>query len=192
MIPPCTAPLDDDALLAWWVGDGAPPLARRTEEHLLACDACAARARTLHELAAAVSALVRSGDAAVAVVPSVVDRLRREGRRIREYALPPGGRVACTVAPDDEVLVARLRADLRGVERVDVVSTIDGGPERRVPSVSFDPAAGEVVLLPPITAIRGRAACVERMALVAVSTDGGERRLGDYEFDHTPWPSARG
>jgi hypothetical protein len=184
----CADPIADDALLDWWCGE---PLADRgrIEEHLLGCDACSTRLGLLQRMAEATAALLREGELPGVVVPAVLDRLRREGRRIREYAVPAGGGVQCTVAPDDDVLLARLGVELHGVSRLDLVSRVDDGPEHRVSDLPFDPHAGELLLLPPVALIRARPAHVQTFELYAVAAQG-QRVIGRYEFRHTPWAEA--
>jgi hypothetical protein len=183
----CARPVGDGQLLDWWTGEIGPGEGRRLEEHLLSCVACSSRAAALERLAHGVGELVRGGALPVAVLPSVVERLRREGRRVREYRVAAGGAVQCTVGPKDDVVLARLVADLRDVARLDLVSRVDNGPEERHADVLFDPAAGEVIFSPPADVLRARPAHVDRMRLVAVEPRG-ERLLGEYTFDHRPWP----
>ena len=186
MNPPCRIPVSDEALLAWW-GSELPYHERaRFEEHLLSCDACAARVAASAGLVAGLRELVRRGDLPAVLMPSVVDLLRLEGRRIREYRVAPGQGVQCTVGPDDDVVLARLSADLRDVARLDLVSRMDDGAEYRVQDLPFDPSAGEVILAPSADVLRARPAHVERMRLLAVGP-GGDRPLGEFAFNHTPW-----
>jgi hypothetical protein len=183
----CARPVADDALLDWWTGELRPLETRRLEKHLVSCSVCSERAAAVVRLAHAAAELVRTGAVPVAVLPAVVERLRREGRRVREYRVPPGGGVQCTVGPEDDVVLARLVADLRDVVRLDLVSRVDDGPEERHADIPFDPAAGEVMFVPIAEVLRARPAHVDRMRLLAVGT-GGERLLGEYTFDHRPWP----
>ena len=44
---------------------------------------------------------------------------------------------------------------------------------------------------PPVDMLRAMPASVERMRLIAVEPQG-ERLLGEYTFDHTPWPGRAG
>lgn len=183
----CAAPLTDEALLAWWAGELAAPEQDTLEEHLLSCDECARGGQTLAAIAGGVGELARNGALSIAVLPAVVERLRREGRRIREYRVPPGGGVQCTVGPDDDVVLARLGADLGGVSRVDLVIRVDDGPERRLSDLPFDPDEDELLFAPAAGALRALPAHVQRMRLLAVEPQG-ERVLGEYTFHHTPWP----
>ena len=183
----CQAPLSDERLLEWWTGEARPAHRRPVEEHLLGCDGCSARLRFVQQLADGIGSLLRGGELPAVVVPAVVERLRRDGRRIREYSVAAGGSVQCTVSPQDDLLLARLGADLRGVARLDIVSRLDDGPERRLADLPFDSEGGELLLIPPVDVIRARPASVERFELRSVSPDG-ERLLGRYSFHHTPWP----
>jgi hypothetical protein len=181
--------VSDEALLDWWAGELAPAERARLEEHLLSCEECTARGGDSVRLVLALRDLVRHGDLPAVVLPSVVDLLRREGRRVREYRVAAGGGVHCTVGPDDDVVLARLSADLAGVTRLDLVSRVDDGAEHRLEELPFDASTGEVILSPAADVLRARPAHVERMRLLAVGPEG-ERLLGEYTFDHTPWPGA--
>ena len=187
MSGPCARPVTDGELLDWWAGELAPADGRGLEEHLLACDECSSRAGSVRQLARGVGELVREGALPIAVLPAVVERLHREGRKVREYRVPPGGGVQCTVGPEDDVVLARLVADLRDVARLDLVSRVDDGPEERLSDIPFDPAAGEVMFFPVAEVLRARPAHVDRMRLLAVGPRG-ERLLGEYTFEHRPWP----
>ena len=183
----CARPIADDALLDWWAGELTPPERSRLEEHLLSCDVCSGRAQTVSALGDGVRGLVREGRLPLVMLPAVLERLHREGRKIREYRVPPGGGVQCTVGPEDDVVLARLAADLGHVSRLDLVARVDDGPEQRLPDLPFDPAAGEVLFAPPADVLRAQPAHVARFRLLAVGPEG-ERLLGEYTFNHRPWP----
>ena len=187
MTPPCRTPLPDEAWLDWWGSDLPNRERARLEEHLLSCEACSARVAASARLVQGVRELVRRGDLPMVVLPSVVDLLRREGRRIREYRVAPGRGVQCRVEPGDDVVLARLSADLRDVARLDLASRIDNGAEYRLADLPFDSSTGEVILAPSADVLRARPAQVERMRLLAVGPEG-DRLLGEYTFNHTPWP----
>ncbi len=189
MSAPCRSPLSDETLLDWW-GSELPPRERaRLEEHLLSCAACSTRAAASARLVQGVRDLVRRGDLPAVLLPSVVELLRGEGRRIREYRVAPGQGVQCTVGPDDDVVLARLSADLQDVARLDLVFRADEGPEHRLPDLPFDRSTGEVIFAPSADVLRARPAHVERLRLLAVGPEG-DRLLGEYTFGHTPWPGA--
>jgi hypothetical protein len=183
----CARPIADSALVDWWAGELGSTEGRRVEEHLLSCGECSARAESVRGLAEGVRQLVREGALPIAVLPAIVERLQREGRRIREYRVAPGGGVRCTVGPEDDVVLTRLEAELRGVSRLDLVTRVGEGAEERLADLPFDAAAGEVMFAPPADVLRAQPAHVARMRLLAVEPQG-ERLLGEYRFDHRPWP----
>jgi hypothetical protein len=187
MSPTCATPWTDEAFLAWWAGELAAPEQDALEEHVLSCDECARRGRTLAAVAEGLQALVREGEVPTAMPPAVIERLQREGRRIREYRVRPGEGVQCTVSPDDDVVLAALRAELKGVSRLDLVVRVDDGPEQRFPDLPFDPEGDELVFAPSADTLRAMPAHVQQLRLVAVDPEG-ERVLGEYTFTHTPWP----
>jgi len=183
----CTTPVTDELFLAWWAGELAATEQDPIEEHLLSCDKCAHRGRGLAAVAEGVRGLVRTGELPTVLLPAVVERLLQEGRRVREYRVPPGGGVQCTVGPDDDVVLARLTAELGGVSQLDLVIRVDDGPEQRLADLPFDPAGGELVFAPSADTLRAQPAHVQRLRLVAVDPQG-DRVLGEYTFQHAPWP----
>jgi len=188
----CATPVTEEVFLDWWTGELGPAERKKVEKHLLACGECAARLQVAGAVADGVRALVREGRVPTVLSPAVVDRLRREGRRIREYRVAGGGSVQCTVAPDDDVLVTRLQlppagAPRAGARRVDLVSCLDEGKEHRINDLPLDPAASELVLAPSMDFVRSLPACVFVYRLIEVRPEG-ERQLGEYTFHHTPWP----
>ena len=187
----CARPLSDPVLLEWWTGEVQAPDRRFVEEHLLGCGSCAARARALSALGEGVASLVRRGRLQTVVTAEVVEQMRREGRKVREYRVDAGGGVQCTVAPDDDFLVARLQARLEAGDRLDLLSRIDDGPEFRVPDLPCISGALEVIVAEPVDEIGARPAHVQRLRLVAVGA-AGERLIGEYTFNHTPWPGPPG
>jgi hypothetical protein len=180
---PCSRPIGWAALLDYWL-DREPP-DERVEEHLLACDSCSGRLRELAALGEGVRRLARDGAVEMVVTPSFLARAAQQGLRTREYHVPPGGRVDCTVTREDDLLVTRLQGDFKGVSRLDVVAQTEGGPEIRIEDVPFGPDAAELIVAQAMPAMRRLGAGRHRFRLVA-RDPGGERLIGEYTFDHTP------
>jgi len=188
--PTCAAPLELPLLVGYWLGDLAPDAEERVEEHLLGCPACSARTGDLVALTGGVRHLASLGVVRAVVTGAFLEGLVDEGLRVREYRLAPGGSVECTVAPGDDLVAARLSADLRGAERVDLVKCdAEGHEEARLRDIPVSASAGEVVLLERIDRLRALPAHVQRVRLVAPDA-AGERVLGEYTFVHTPSPQA--
>lgn len=171
------------ALIDYWFGERDD---EALEEHFLGCAQCSARLDELAALGAGIRAAFLRGALHVVLPHGFVERIRREGLRLREYRVPAGGSVNCTIVADDDFVVSRLQAPLAGVERLDLVMLGPAGEAREtLEDVPFDPAAGEVLVLPSAAALKARTAFTERWRLVAVGA-GGARPLGEYTFHHTP------
>jgi hypothetical protein len=176
-------------LLDYWLGELPRSEEADVEEHLLACAACSDELARLAGLADAIRDLARSGNVRAVVSESFVDRVRNEGLRLRQYRLGPGESVQCTVAPDDDILVARLVADLSKTEHVDIAwYDAEGREQERVHDVPVHGAMREIIWAQRIGVIRAMPATVARARVFAVD-DRGERVLGEYTFDHTPSPT---
>jgi len=141
-VSPCATPLPYETLVALLAHELDDDEAARADEHLFACDPCAARA---DRLAGLVSALRD-------VVPPVLSRARRErleqaGKRLVLTPVDPGAEARAAFAPGVDYLVHVLRGDLGGAESVDVeLVTPAGVPLRAYEHVPFDADAGEVMI----------------------------------------------
>ena len=92
-------------------GELAAADAAAIEEHLFACADCGARAAEFDAVVRAIPPALRSADVGGFVTDDVLNRLAREGVRVRTFALSPGAIVPCAVWADDELMVLRLRGD---------------------------------------------------------------------------------
>lgn len=174
------------ALVDYWLdGQDESPL----EAHLLACGECAGRLAWIVGLADAIPDLVRRGEAMVVLTAAMLERLAAGGMRIREYRLGAGGSVNCTIAPADDLVVARLAAPLAGVDRLDFVFSSPGGPAHRLEDIPFDPSSGEVVVAQRTPRLRALGCSTEVARLVAVGAQG-EAVIGEYTFNHSPFGEA--
>jgi hypothetical protein len=180
----CTARGDLGLLVDYWTGELSEEEARLLEEHLFDCPSCRARLAGVERLAAAVRQLVREGRFRSVVPASLVDRLAADGLRIRTFRVAPGGVTPCGVAAEDELLVARLAGDLRGLDRVDLIVSPEGGagPER-LADVPFDAGVGEVVLVERVDLARRFPSHRLNLRLVGHGA-GSERVIADYTLAH--------
>ncbi len=178
-----------EKLIAYWLGELPSAEEAPLEEHLFACESCSARLEELAALAAGIRAAVREGRVAAMISVPFLETLKRQGLRVREYRVPAGGRVDCTLRADDDAVVGRMQAALAGVKRLDALQRVEVGGEKvfeqRLEDVPFDPAAGEVLLLPSSALLRAMPANTARVRLVSVD-EAGEREIGEYTFAHTP------
>jgi len=184
----CTAPIEFAALIAYWMGELPPAEEEPLEEHLLGCAHCAQRLAELVALGAAIRHAVRAGRLEAMISAPLLERMKKEGLRLREYRIPAGGSVNCTLRADEDGVVGRMQAALAGVKRLDVVQVTEARGEKisqRLEDIPFDPAAGEVLHFPSAAAMRKMPPTTIRMRLVAVE-ESGERALGEYTFVHTP------
>jgi anti-sigma factor RsiW len=187
MNPACDAPLALPDLMEYWFGELDPEREPALEEHLLGCAHCSARLEEIALLGAGIRDAFRRGALHAVLPPGFVEGLRREGLRMREYRVPAGGSVNCTIGADDDFVYSRLEAPLAGVQRLDLVVL---GPGRQAEvtfeDIPFDAAAREVLVFPSAAALKALPAHTQRMRLVAVGGAGARTAIGEYTFVHTP------
>ena len=104
--------LDPATLSDYWLAALPPEEEERVEEHLLGCDSCARELERLAALGDAIRKIVRQGRVRLVISREFLERLESEGLRVRAYSPPAGGGVQCTVTAGDDLLVARLSAEL--------------------------------------------------------------------------------
>ena len=183
---PGKSPVDTNLLADYWLAELPDAEEASLEEHLLGCDECGGRLREMIDLANGIRTLAREGNLRVVLSSSFLDRLKSQGVRVREYLVPRGGGVACTVTKADDLLIGRLAADLATAGHVDVAFYDEAGTElRRLQDVPFSAAGREVIFNEPIAQARLYPAHTILVKLLAVD-EQGERLLGEYTFNHTP------
>ena len=172
--PPCANPIDLAVLMDYWRAALDPSQEEAVELHLFDCDACGDRLRQMIALADALRDLARSGMLRVVVGSDFPRHAVGEGRQVREYAARPGENVQCTVSADDDLLVARLVADLSDAARVDLSVSLAGVEIGRMQDVPMNAETGNVVYQESID-----------FAKTAPSNSMQMRLLGEYTFHHT-------
>lgn len=181
----CETPAATQDLLAYWLDELEEASESRLEEHLFACAACSERLRAVVELGTGIRNELLRGDFGFVLPAAFIGRLKVAGLRVREYDLAPGASVNCTVTPEDDLVVAHMRAPLSGVRRLDLLIQDSVAGSMRVNDVAFDPAAGGVTMVPSVAFLRTLRNARQRVRLVAV--EGVEERvIADYTFNHYP------
>jgi hypothetical protein len=189
----CANPIDVALLFDYWIEKIEAAEEETVEEHLFGCDRCGERLQEAIALAEGVRKVAMQGDLQTVVSEAFVRRAAEVGLRVREYKVPAGGSVQCTVTEQDDLLIGRLEADLRDVTQIDLSVCDPAGVEmRRVLDIPFDRETGSVLWQQSITFAKGAPSGMMMARLVAME-DGGERLLGEYTFHHTrtiPGPAA--
>jgi hypothetical protein len=177
-------PLSPAGIIDYWAGELSAADEDRVEAHVFECAACAAALAEGEALANALRAVIRSGSFHALVSDAVLNRLARDGARLRTYVLTPGEVVPCAVWSDDDVVVTRLRGDFSGLETVSVVATLASGEEL---SRSDDIAvrSGQHELIDAISAdwLRRMPATTVRLRVTGVR-NGEEQLVGSYTLAH--------
>jgi hypothetical protein len=180
----CANPIDAGPLADYWLALLSPEEEELVETHLLGCDACGDRLREIIAIADVIRRMAREGTLRVIVSESFLNHATREGLRIRQYALPAGGSVNCTVTSEDDLAIARLAADLSTVQRVDLCFSDPRGTVRLF-DIPVNSKSGEVIFNESIGQLRTAPAHVGVIQLIAVD-ERGDHLLGEYTFNHSP------
>jgi anti-sigma factor RsiW len=153
------------------------------EDHLFSCAECAARAAEFEALVRAIPPAVRSAEVAGFVTDAVLNRLAREGVRLRTFALSPGAVVPCAVWDDDELMVLRLRADYRGASELTVSQRVGGTEVSRTTGQVPATAQGEIIYAQPAAWVR-QLPIVDVEVLLTTHEGGEDRPIGSYTLAH--------
>jgi len=182
----CDTPVDPAVLADYWLALLPAAEEEAVEAHLFECDRCGDRLRDIIQIAEALRALARSGALRVVLPEQFVRHAAETGRRVRQYDFEPGQTVPCTISADDDLLVARLAADLGGAERVDLIFHDAQGVERgRLTDIPFRTGAGHVIFQESVTFAKAAPSSRMVASLLAVDANGEARLLGEYFFEHT-------
>jgi hypothetical protein len=153
------------------------------EEHLFSCADCAERAAELDALMRAIPSAVRSGDPGGLVTDDILNRLARDGVRLRTFALSPGAFVPCAVWEDDEVMVLRLRGDLAGASEVTMSQRIAGDEVLRSTGPVAAGSRGEMIYTLSAAWVR-QLPVVNVEIFLTAQENGEERTIGRYTLVH--------
>ena len=180
----CPSPIGFADVVDYWAHDLTPAEEERIEAHVFACAACARELAVAEALARGIAAVAREGRLHSVVTDGILNRLAADGVRIRMYTLDGPGVVPCAVWADDDLVVARIRADLAGVDAVTIVTRLASGDEiGRLSDVAVRPGQHEI--LNAFSAAHLRALPATRVQVsVTTSVDDGDRTIAEYTLEH--------
>ena len=164
-------------------GDLPEAEAAAIEEHVFSCAWCGARAGEFDALARAIGPAVRSAAVAGLVTDAVLNRLARDGVRVRTYALSPGDVVPCAVWSDDELMVLRLRGEFGNASEFTLSRRVAGAEVSRATVHVAAASHGEIIHVEPADEIR-QLPVVEVEILLTATEAGEERPIGRYTLVH--------
>ena len=180
--PVCERIADAD-LVDYTAGELPEGEAAAIEDHLFTCTDCAARAAGFDALLRSLRPAIRSAAVGGFVTDAVLNKLAREGVRVRSFALSPGAVVPCAVWEDDELMVLRLRGDFGGASEFTMTQRVAGAEVTRATGQIAASSQGEVIYVEPAARIRGLS--VVEVEVVLTAHEGGEdRAVGSYTLVH--------
>ena len=142
----CPSPIGFADVVDYWAGDLTRAEEDRIEEHVFTCAACARELAAAEALARGIAAVVREGRLHSVVTDGILNRLAADGVRVRMYTLDGTAIVPCAVWADDDLVVARIRADFAGVDAVTIVTRQASGDEiSRLSDVAVRPGQREIL-----------------------------------------------
>jgi hypothetical protein len=154
------------------------------EEHVFACASCARLLADTEELRDAIRLATKSGHVQAFITDGVLNRLSREGVRVRTFVLEPGEAVQCAAWADDEIIVARLRGDFADVDSADAELKLETGePWGGGVDIPVRPGTKELLLALPAEAVRHAPSAPIRLTLRA-SSGSSRGVIGEYIFEH--------
>jgi Putative zinc-finger len=179
----CSAPLGFADVVDYWAGDLTRDEEDRIEDHVFACAECARELAAVEALARGIAAVVSEGRLHSVVNDSILNRLAADGVRIRMYTLDSAGVVPCAVWADDDLVVARIRADLTQVDAVTIVTRRASGEEiSRLSDIPVRPGQREI--LNAFSATQLRKLPPTRVSVtVTAQIESGERTIAEYTLE---------
>ena len=180
----CPAPIGFADVVDYWAGDLARAEEDRIEDHVFTCADCARELAAAETLARSIKAVAREGRLMSVVTDSILNRLAADGVRIRTFTLEREDVVPCAVWADDDLVVARIRADLADVDSVTIVTRQASGEEiGRLADVAVRPGQREI--LNAFSAAHLRKLPQTRVHVTVTAQSGtGEGTLAEYTLEH--------
>ena len=180
----CPAPIGFADVVDYWAGELTRSDEDRIDEHVFSCADCAREVAVAEALARDIAAVVREGRFHAVVNDAILNRLAADGVRVRTYTLDGSGVVPCAVWADDDLVVARIRADFAEVDSVTIVTRQASGDEiSRLSDVALRPGQREI--LNAFSAAHLRKLPATRVQVTVTTQVGsGERTFAEYTLEH--------
>ena len=176
------APFPD--LLDYWVDDLDQHDAERVEAHVFECVECANRLADIATMAHAVAEAVRGARVQSVISDTVLNKLSRDGVRVRTYAPEPGRFIPCAIWPEDDLIVSRLRGDFSGYEELTLVLKGNEGLELSR-NVDIPLISGTQEILTATSASHLWRLPSMRLRLIVSGKRGDiEQVIGEYSLEH--------
>ena len=180
----CPAPIGFADVVDYWAGDLAPAEEDRIEEHVFSCADCARELAAAEALARDIRSVAREGRLISVVTDSILNRLAADGVRIRTFTLEGEDVVPCAVWADDDLIVARIRANLAEVDSVTIVTRQASGKEiGRLSDVHVRPGQREILNAFSAAHLRKLPQTLVHITVTA-GADSGEATLARYTLEH--------
>ena len=180
----CSAPIAFADVVDYWAGDLTRSEEDRIEEHVFTCAECARQLAEAEALGRGVAAVAREGRLHSVVTDAILNRLAADGVRVRMFTLEGSGIIPCAVWADDDLIVARIRANLADVSAVTIVTRRASGEEiGRLADVAVRP--GQYEILNAFSAAHLRRLPQTRVSVTVTAQIGSdERTLAEYTLEH--------
>jgi anti-sigma factor RsiW len=153
------------------------------EEHLFSCSDCAARVAEFDALVRAIPQSVRSAEIGGFVTDAVLNRLARDGVRVRTFVLSPGAVVPCAVWDDDHLMALRLRGDFGDASEVTLSQWVASTEVSRTTGEVHAGPHGEIVFAIPAAWVR-QLPVVDVDVRLTAHHGGEERPIASYRLVH--------
>jgi putative zinc finger protein len=180
----CPAPIEFGDVVDYWAGDLTRADEDRIEEHVFTCADCARELGAARALAGGIRAVVREGRLHSVVTDGMLNRLAADGVRIRMFTLEGSEVVPCAVWADDDLVVARIRADFAKADSVSIVTRLASGEEiGHLSDIAVRPGQREI--LNAFSAARLRELPATRVSVTVTGQIGSsERTIAEYTLEH--------
>ena len=177
----------------YWTADVAADAVDRIETHVFACADCARQLDAARAVVDGIGDVVRRGRFQAIVTEAVLNRLARDGTRMRMFTVDPGTVVPCAVWPGDEVIVTRMRADFTGLDRVSLVMRAGGEEVDRMTDVPVGHGTRELIEVFSAEQLRDLPQIEVRLQVFGSRGASGDELVAEYVLEHggtmtTPLP----